>query len=61
MVHWSGSLHDRRFAGFGRVTKTTDLGTEVTYYHQGSGDNLPNELGDSEAKTGRAYMIEVYE
>jgi len=54
-------LLDRRFAGFGQVTKTTDLGSTVTYFYQGNGDNLPMETGDSEARIGVSYLSEVYE
>lgn len=53
-------VYDRTFAGFGAVTKTTDLGSEITYYHQGNGDNLPEEVGDSEARIGVPYLVEVF-
>ncbi|WP_339106880.1 RHS repeat-associated core domain-containing protein [Roseovarius rhodophyticola] len=53
-------VRDRRFAGFGQVTKTTDLGKEITWYHQANGDdNASGETGDEEALIGRAYRTEI--
>lgn len=57
----TGDVRDRRFSGFGQVTKTTDLGQEVTYYHQGNGDGLPFESGDAEALIGMPYSTEQYD
>ncbi len=51
---------DRRFAGFGEVTKTTNLGKETTWYHQANGDDTASgEGGDTEALIGQAYRTEI--
>ena len=57
----STDIRDRRFAGFGEVTKTTDLAKTTSYYHQGNSNaTTTNESGDDEAKIGRAYRTEVH-
>ncbi|USN87565.1 MAG: VCBS repeat-containing protein [Candidatus Nomurabacteria bacterium] len=53
-------IFDRKFAGFGKVTKTTDLGKETTYYHQGNGVATTTEEGiDDEALIGQVYRTEI--
>ncbi len=53
-------VFDRKFAGFGEVTKTTDLGKETTWYHQGNGNATSSgEMGDTEALMGRVYRTEI--
>jgi hypothetical protein len=66
-IHRAGSFYfastspfDRKFAGFGQVTKTTDQSKKITYYHQGNGATSTSaENIDDEALIGRAYRTEV--
>ncbi|MEM9336909.1 MAG: SpvB/TcaC N-terminal domain-containing protein, partial [Patescibacteria group bacterium] len=56
----ASDLRDRRFSGFGKVTKGGELGTTTTFFHQGNGnDTASEEAGDSETRIGRPYRIEV--
>ncbi len=54
------STTNRKFAGFGKVTKTTDLGKEISYYHQGNNVATTTEEGvDDKALIGQIYRTEV--
>jgi YD repeat-containing protein len=56
-----GGAHDRKFAGFGKVT-TSENGERVTteYFHQGNGDDTASgESGDDYGKIGKVYRKEV--
>lgn len=53
-------VFDRRFAGFGQVTRTTDLSREITHYHQGNDLDLDEQEGiDVEALIGQPYKAQV--
>ena len=53
-------IRDRRFSGFGKVTKTTELGKEITYHHQGNAVDVASEEGiDGEALIGRVYRTDI--
>ncbi len=60
--YFSGVL-DRKFAGFEKVTMTNPDNTkEVTYYHQGNGNNGANaEVGDSGSKIGKVFRVDIYD
>lgn len=56
----SSSIRDRRFAGFGKVTETTDIGKTVTYQHQANGNSATSsETGDDYPKIGFVYRIDT--
>ncbi|MCI0619492.1 FG-GAP-like repeat-containing protein [Candidatus Wolfebacteria bacterium] len=61
--YYFGVYPERKFAGFGVVTKTDAEGNITkTYYHQGNDTNTAlGEHADHIAKTGRPYRIEVYD
>lgn len=49
----------RKYAGFETVTKTTDLGKEISYYHQGNGNSTSTyESEDDYTKIGFAYRTD---
>ncbi|MBX9906453.1 hypothetical protein K2X96_00975 [Patescibacteria group bacterium] len=53
---------ERKFSGFGSITKTDDRAKTTTYYHQGNGvDQMHYEGVDSENKIGLPYRSEVYD
>lgn len=54
---------DRKFAGFGLVTETDDLGNVTkTYYQQANTTNdTLGEYDDNSSKMGKAYRIEKYD
>src|SRR5205085_9910793 len=54
--------HDRKFAGFSKVTETTLAHVTKTYYHQGNSSNSTlGEYNDSRSKIGKVYRKEVYD
>ncbi len=54
--------HDRKFAGFGKVTKDSGKSVTISYFHQGNGDNSSTgETGDSYGKIGSVYKTEVFD
>lgn len=61
--YYYSSPTDRRFAGFGVITKTDPTGSVTkTYYHQGNASNASQgEYIDDPAKIGKAYRIELYD
>lgn len=60
--YFNGVL-DRKFAGFEKVTMTNPDNTkEMTYYHQGNGNNGSNaEIGDSGSKIGKVFRTDIYD
>jgi len=54
---------DRKFAGFGAITKTDSAGNYTkTYFHQGNGsDSNHGEYQDNYWKIGRSYRTEIYD
>lgn len=51
---------NRRFAGFGSVTKTTNLNKATSYYHQGNAVSTTTEENiDGESLIGLVYKTEV--
>jgi RHS repeat-associated protein len=55
--HYYASSTDRRFAGFGKITKTTPINKQETWYHQANGnDTASEEVADSYAKIGLPYQ-----
>ncbi|MFA4845778.1 MAG: SpvB/TcaC N-terminal domain-containing protein, partial [Patescibacteria group bacterium] len=54
---------DRQFAGFGKATKTDNVGNiTVTYFHQGNNTNsTQGESTDTISKLGRMYREEIYD
>ena len=60
--YFHASSTNRQFAGFGKVSVATDLGTTTTYYHQGNSNNASSsESSDGEGKIGLSYRTEVYD
>ncbi|MEK7639128.1 MAG: DNRLRE domain-containing protein [Patescibacteria group bacterium] len=58
--YFHASTTNRQFAGFGKVVASTDLSTTTTHYHQGNDNSASSsESGDTEAKIGLAYQVEV--
>ena len=58
--YFHASTTNRQFAGFGKVTGSNDLGTTTWFYHQGNSNNASSsESGDTEAKIGLVYQVEV--
>ncbi len=60
--YYFNTPHDRKFAGFGLVEKTDEVGNITkTYFHQGNGTDTANgEYDDHISKVGRPYRIEEY-
>ncbi len=52
------STTDKRFAGFGNVTKISDLNKETTYFHQGNSSTTSEPI-DEYARIGKVYRNEV--
>lgn len=62
LYHNPADVFTRKYAGFGTVTETSDLGKVKTYYHQGNGNaTTSNETGDNYGKIGQSYRTEVYD
>jgi hypothetical protein len=62
LYHNQADVFTRKYAGFGTVTETSDLGKVKTYYHQGNGNaTTSNETGDDYGKIGQSYRTEVYD
>lgn len=61
--YYYNSPFDRRFAGFGSITKTDSAGNvSKTYLHQGNENNqVLGEHGDEYWKIGRPYRAEQYD
>jgi YD repeat-containing protein len=63
--YFYGSPQNRKFAGFGKITKTNSTGTqEASYFHQGdpstsSGQAALGEYADHESKIGKMYRTEI--
>jgi hypothetical protein len=63
--YFYGSPQNRKFAGFGKITKTNSAGTaEAIYFHQGdpstsSGQAALGEYVDHESKIGKMYCTEI--
>ncbi len=59
--YFYGSPQNRKFAGFGKITKTNTVGTaEASYFHQGDSSNSgQGEYVDHESKIGKIYRTEV--
>ncbi len=54
--------YDKKFAGFGKVTKTSGTTVAISYFHQGNGDNATTgETADSYGKIGSAYKTEIFD
>lgn len=62
-AYYYAAPFDRRFAGFGKVTKTDELGNvTVDYFHQGNAtDSAHGEYADDTSKIGRQYREENYD
>ncbi|KKT21281.1 MAG: YD repeat protein, partial [Parcubacteria group bacterium GW2011_GWE1_43_8] len=58
--YYYGSPFDRKFAGFGKITKTDAVGNKaITYFHQGNESNsAQGEFNDHFSKIGRPYRVE---
>lgn len=59
--YFYGSPQNRKFAGFGKITKTNSAGTEeASYFHQGDSSNsAQGEYADHESKIGKIYRTEI--
>ncbi|MEZ4103845.1 MAG: FG-GAP-like repeat-containing protein [Candidatus Paceibacterota bacterium] len=54
------NIYERKFSGFGEVSKITSLNKEVNYYHQGNGvSTTSEERVDGEFLIGQVYRSEV--
>jgi RHS repeat-associated protein len=62
LYHNPADVFTRKYAGFGTVTETSDLGKVKTYYHQGNGNaTTSNETGDDYGKIGQSYRAEIHD
>jgi len=57
----ANDVRDRRFAAFGQVTKTTDLGSTIPITTKAMAITCRWRWGDSEARIGLPFLSEVYE
>lgn len=62
-IYYSDSIRDRKFAGFGVVTATDDLGyVTKQYFHQGSTTSSTiGEYSDHISKIGKVFRTEAYD
>ncbi|MCX6735655.1 MAG: DUF5011 domain-containing protein [Candidatus Parcubacteria bacterium] len=62
-LYYSSDILDRKFAGFGKITKTDPVGNVTkTYYHQGNtSDSSNGEYSDDISKINKPYRIEQYD
>ncbi len=60
-TYYFSSPTERRFAGFGVITKTDSEGNKIkTYYHQGNAtDSSHGEYSDDASKIGKVYRTEM--
>lgn len=61
--YYFGNSYDRKFAGFGLVTKTDSVGNvSKTYFHQGNDtETTLGEYSDHSSKIGKPYRMEEYD
>lgn len=58
--HFFDSIYNQKFAGFSKITETTDDRIVDFYYHQGNDSNTPlGEYDDSGYKIGQIYREDV--
>ncbi|MDQ5971522.1 MAG: hypothetical protein QG566_468 [Patescibacteria group bacterium] len=60
-LYYYNTAHDRKFAGFGKVTMTNPNSTkEVSYYNQGNTtDTSSGEYDDHVSKIGKPYRVDM--
>ncbi len=60
--YYYNNAFDRKFAGFGKITRTDAVGNVAkTYYHQGDSTNsAQGEFSDHSSKINKPYRTEIY-